>query len=123
VGAGRRPAPEAAAYPPPSIAPPPHFVHRVVSFATPQGSETIRTTLMAAPQEGQRTAVFSCVGPAVRRLTFSTTTGSVRPWLKVWGPKNGSKLRFPISLVCLCRDPQMCTDRAQRSNQRIAIAE
>jgi hypothetical protein len=57
-----------------------------VSFGDPAD----RASFILAPQDGQSRAV----GAAIRRLTFSTTTGFVRPWLKLM---RGSNLSFPIS--------------------------
>src|SRR5262249_30030784 len=62
------------------------FGHDAVSFSDPPD----RASCILAPQDGQRRAV----GAAIRRFTFSTTTGFVRPWLKLM---RGSNLSFPIS--------------------------
>ena len=62
------------------------FGHDAVSFGDPAD----RASFILAPQDGQSRAV----GAAIRRLTFSTTTGFVRPWLKLM---RGSNLSFPIS--------------------------
>ena len=62
------------------------FGHDAVSFGDPVD----RASVILAPQDGQSRAV----GAAIRRLIFSTTSGFVRPWLKLM---RGSNLSFPIS--------------------------
>jgi hypothetical protein len=65
------------------------FGHNAVScFGDPD-----RAIFILAPQDGQSRTV----GRAIRRLTFSTTTGFVRAWLKLI---RGSKLCFAILSSC-----------------------
>jgi hypothetical protein len=63
-----------------------HCGHDAVNFGS-------RTTFILAPQDGQSKPVDA----TVRRFTFSTTTGFVRAWLKLWRTSNGSMLNFPMS--------------------------
>jgi hypothetical protein len=58
--------------------------HDAVNFGS-------RTTFILAPQDGQSKTVDA----ALRRFTFSTTSGFVRAWLKLWRTSNGSMLSFP----------------------------
>jgi hypothetical protein len=79
------------------IVPPLQSGHHAVSFGNAAGVGAIRANFILPPQDGQRRTVFPPVGAPVRRLTFSTTIGVVRAWLKLWRTTIGSVLRFPIS--------------------------